>query len=230
MPDANPERAGRVGNAVGIAILARAPIAGLVKTRLIPLLGAEGAARLQAWLLQRTVVSALAADVGPVTLWCDGDLRHADFALCHSFAHVTVRQQPQVNLGLRMLTALQESPNTSPNSTGTLVIGTDCPARTAAHLRLAAQCLQDHDAVFLPAEDGGYVLVGMQTPEPHVFDHVDWGSDQVMTQTRQRLADLGWHWAEPLTLWDIDRPTDFTRLTAMIPDLCRELGLQPNSP
>ena len=70
----------------------------------------------------------------------------------------------------------------------------------------------------------------MQTPEPHVFDHVDWGSDQVMTQTRQRLTDLGWHWAEPLTLWDIDRPADFTRLIAMIPDLCRELGLQPNSP
>ena len=55
---------------VGVAILARAPIAGQAKTRLIPALGAEGAANLQRWLLQRTVAMALAADVGPVTLWC----------------------------------------------------------------------------------------------------------------------------------------------------------------
>lgn len=222
MPAAKPDLA----EPVSIAILARAPIVGQVKTRLIPLLGAAGAARLQAWLLQRTVASALAAAVGPVTLWCDGDAQHADFALCRSFAGVTLRQQPQGDIGLRMLMALQESSTTS----GTLVIGTDCPARTDAHLRLAAQCLQDHDAVFLPAEDGGYVLVGMQTPEPHVFDRVAWGSDRVMAQTRQRLTDLGWQWAEPLSLWDVDRPADFVRLAAMFPDLCRELGLEANSP
>ncbi|MDO9602944.1 MAG: glycosyltransferase, partial [Rhodocyclaceae bacterium] len=81
MPPANPDGVGPVG----VAILARAPIPGQVKTRLIPALGSAGAARFQHWLLQRTVHMALAADIGPVSLWCDGDPRHPDFAVCHSF-------------------------------------------------------------------------------------------------------------------------------------------------
>ena len=223
---ASPEAAGRVA----VAILARAPLAGQVKTRLIPVLGAVGAARLQRWLLQRTVEMALAADSGPVSLWCDGDSSHPDYAACHSFARLTVRQQVAGDLGVRMLTALQESPT----PTGTLVIGTDCPAMTAVQLRLAAQSLRDHDAVVFPAEDGGYVLIGMKAPEPRVFHAVEWGSARVMAQTRQRLAALGWHWAEPLTLWDVDRPADFERLAAMFPglrsDLARQHGNQPDSP
>ncbi len=85
MPRAMADPAERVA----VAILARAPIPGQAKTRLIPALGAEGAAHLQRWLLQRTVAMALAADVGPVTLWCAGDPRHADFALCRAFGSVT---------------------------------------------------------------------------------------------------------------------------------------------
>jgi len=193
-------------------------------------LGAAGAARLQGWLLQRTVEMALAADIGPVSLWCEGDPQHPDFAICHSFAKLSVRHQVAGDLGLRMLAALQESPT----PTGTLVIGTDCPAMTAAHLRLAAQSLRDHDAVVLPAEDGGYVLIGMKTPAPQVFHAIDWGSAQVMAQTRQRLVELGWRWSEPLILWDVDRPDDFERLAAMIPALRSDLALshgnQPNSP
>ena len=54
---------------VGVAILAKAPLAGFAKTRLIPRLGAEGAAGLQRWLLQRTVTTALSAGIGPVTMW-----------------------------------------------------------------------------------------------------------------------------------------------------------------
>ena len=223
---ASPEVAGQVA----VAILARAPLAGQVKTRLIPLLGAAGAARLQGWLLQRTVEMALAADIGPVSLWCDGDPQHPDFAICHSFDRVKVRQQATGDLGVRMLTALQESPT----PTGTLVIGTDCPVMTAAQLRLAAQSLRDHDAVVLPAEDGGYVLIGMKTPDPRAFHAIDWGSAQVMAQTRQRLAELGWYWAEPLCLWDVDRPADFERLAAMFPGLRSDLALphgnQPDSP
>jgi rSAM/selenodomain-associated transferase 1 len=200
---------------VGVAILARAPIPGQAKTRLIPALGAEGAARLQSWLLQRAVAMALVADVGPVTLWCAGDPRHPDFALCRAFGSVAVRHQPEGDLGARMRMALREA--ASPD--GTLIVGTDCPALTAAHLRQAARALRERDAVVLPAEDGGYVLIGLREAAAEVFARIDWGTERVMAQTRARLRALGASWDEPATLWDVDRPEDLDRLLAMCPDV-----------
>jgi rSAM/selenodomain-associated transferase 1 len=197
-----------------VAILARAPIPGEAKTRLIPALGAEGAARLQRWMLQRTVAMALAAEVGPVSLWCSGDIAHPDFAACRAFGPVALHPQPEADLGGRMLAALAASPTPA----GTLVIGTDCPALGAAHLRAAARALGDNDAVLIPAEDGGYVLIGMKRPAPEPFAAIDWGSDRVMTQTRQRLAALGWRWSEPDLLWDVDLPQDLERLYANYPE------------
>lgn len=200
---------------VGVAILARAPIPGEAKTRLIPAVGPEGAARLQRWLLQRTVAMALVAEVGPVSLWCAGDPRHPDFAECRAYGPVAVRHQPEGDLGRRMLAAMRESAT----SAGVLVIGTDCPALTASHLREAAVALQRHDAVVCPAEDGGYVLIGMHEPIASAFEAVDWGSGQVMAQTRERLRAAGCDWDEPATLWDVDRPDDLPSLFALCPDV-----------
>lgn len=199
---------------VGVAILARAPIPGQAKTRLIPALGPAGAARLQRWLLQRTVAMALVADVGPVTLWCAGDPHHPDFAVCRAYGAVTVRHQPDGDLGQRMLATMRESATPS----GVLVIGTDCPVLTASHLREAADTLQHRAAVVYPAEDGGYVLIGMKELHPSPFTGVDWGSDRVMVQTRERLKGCGLDWEEPAMLWDVDRPDDLTRLYAHYPD------------
>jgi rSAM/selenodomain-associated transferase 1 len=200
---------------IGVAILARAPIPGQAKTRLIPALGAEGAARLQRWLLQRTVAMALVADVGPVTLWCAGDPHHPDFALCRAFGAVTVRHQPEGDLGVRMLAALQDSLSAD----GTLIIGTDCPALTASHLGQAAASLRDKDAVVYPAEDGGYVLIGMREAMAGAFEDIEWGSERVMARTRQYFQAIGCTWEEPATLWDVDRPADLERLLAMSPEV-----------
>lgn len=199
---------------VGVAILARAPVPGAAKTRLIPALGAAGAARLQRWMLQRTVAMALVADVGPVSLWCAGDPAHPDFAVCRAFGRVDLHPQAEGDLGERMLAAVASSPTPA----GTLVIGTDCPALGAAQLRESARALGGNDAVVIPAEDGGYVLVGMKTPAPEAFAGVDWGSARVMAQTRQRLAALGWRWHEADPLWDVDLPQDLERLYANYPD------------
>jgi hypothetical protein len=207
----NPESPKRVG----VAILTRAPIPGACKTRLIPALGADGAAALQRWLLQRTVAMALVADVGPVTLWCAGDPRHPDFALCRAYGAVTVRHQPKGDLGARMSIAVRESATEA----GTLVIGTDCPALTASHLRQAALTLQGKDAVVYPAEDGGYVLIGMREPIEEAFEGIEWSTERVMEQTRQRFRNLRSHWEEPLTLWDVDRPGDLNRLMTLSPDV-----------
>ena len=198
-----------------MAILARAPVPGQVKTRLIPALGDRGAARLQRWLLHRTVATAFAADVGPVVLWCAGDPSHPDIVLCHAFGPITVRRQPDGDLGARMLAAVRQSPEPA----GTLVVGTDCPALDVAHLRQAAESLHTHDAVAFPAEDGGYVLIGMKAPSHELFAGVEWGSDRVMSETRQRLRTLGWRWTEPANLWDVDRPEDVERLVALFPEV-----------
>lgn len=216
MCPANPETPARIG----VAILARAPVPGRVKTRLLPMLGEEGAASLQAWMLQRAVVMALEADVGPVSLWCEGDTEHRDFMRCRGLGPLSILPQVAGDLGRRMLAAVQESPTAA----GTLVIGTDCPVLNAAHLREAARSLADHDAVLIPVEDGGYVLIGMKTPAAGAFAGIAWGTPQVMTQTRQSLAAMGWCWAELATLWDVDRPEDVERLAAMFPEVAEMLG------
>ena len=201
---------------IEVAILAKAPIAGLAKTRLMPHLGAAGAAALQGWLLQRTVATALAADLGPVTLWCAPEIDHPEFAACRRPGRLSLRRQPDGDLGARMHAAIAESST----SAGTLVIGTDCPLLTPALLRQAADTLQQHQATLIPAEDGGYVLIGMQKAAPEVFRQVDWSSSQVMAQTRARLSAIGWRWFEFQPLWDVDRKEDFERLAGCFPELC----------
>ena len=197
-----------------VAILAKAPIPGLAKTRLIPHLGADGAATLQRWLLRRTLATALAAELGPVTLWCAPETDHPDFAACQALRPVRLRRQPDVDLGGRMHAAVAES-----SVAGTLVIGTDCPALTPDVLREAAAALREHDAVVIPAEDGGYVLIGLRRPVHAVFQHVEWSTDRVMAQTRQQLQAAGLTWRELAPLWDVDRFEDVERLLGLFPDV-----------
>jgi glycosyltransferase A (GT-A) superfamily protein (DUF2064 family) len=87
---------------------------------------------------------------------------------------------------------------------------------TPEHLVAAAEVLRNgHDAVFIPAEDGGYVLIGLHCPQPRLFENIDWGTEKVMAQTRERLAALRLRWEEPATLWDVDRPVDLLRLNKL---------------
>jgi rSAM/selenodomain-associated transferase 1 len=211
---------------IDVAIMARAPVPGLAKTRLIPALGAAGAARLQSWLLQRTVAMTLAADVGPVSLWCAGDPAYPEFAGYAQLGQVSLRVQPEGDLGWRMLAAIRAAAT----SAGILVIGTDCPALTPLHLHEAAAALAGNDAVVTPAEDGGYVLIGMRIPAPELFTRIDWGSENVMAQTRLRLRELGWVWHEPATLWDVDRPADLVRACQAFPALGSLLGAAIETP
>src|SRR6185312_11618566 len=133
---------------VAIAILAKAPIPGLAKTRLIPELGAHGAAVLQERLTERAVETAIAADTGPVTLWCAPELDHATFQELAARFQLVLKRQPDGDLGERMLGAIAAAQGPA------LVIGTDCPALEPAHLRAAADALRGGaDAVITPAED-----------------------------------------------------------------------------
>ena len=197
---------------VNIAILSRAPIPGQTKTRLIPALGAEGAAELHRRLLHATVRTALQAGLGPVTLWCTPDTSHPEFAACVALGPLTLCPQASGDLGQRMLATINGP---------TLIIGTDCPALTPAHLQQAAAALNEHDVVLIPAEDGGYVLIGLRQPEPAVFANMTWGSATVFEQTRQRLRDTGLSWHELPALWDVDEPVDLARLAITHPEMLK---------
>ncbi len=194
---------------VAIAIMARAPMPGLAKTRLIPLLGAHGAAALQQALTARAAATAVASGIGPVTLWAAPDATHPSFrelAIVHA---IGIRRQPEGDLGARMLAACIAAAGP------VLVIGSDCPALTAAHLHRAAAVLRGGlDAVVIPAEDGGYVLIGMRVAQPVLFSDMTWGHAGVMQATRERahLHALALQELEPL--WDVDRPDDVERLRA----------------
>lgn len=192
-------------------ILARAPIPGHAKTRLIPALGPEGAAQLQERFIADTVSKAVAAQTGAVTLWCTPHTDFPIFQQCKEQWGVTLTVQSEGNLGVRMLAAL--SAYTGP----TLTIGTDCPGMTPAHLRRCADALRSGaDAVFLPVEDGGYALVGTKAPTARLFEDMTWSTASVMAKTRKRLTEIGWHWEEPAILWDVDEPCDLARYSASI--------------
>lgn len=190
---------------VAISILAKAPIPGLAKTRLIPVLGAHGSAMLQEALTARTVETAIAAQIGPVTLWAAPDAAHPSFRELAVRSRIAVRRQPDGDLGARMLAACEAGP--------VLVIGTDCPSLSPTHLRAAADALREGcDVAIIPAEDGGYVLIGTRQPQPFLFDAMPWSTGVVMAETRKRIAAAGLRCHELPTLWDIDRPDDLERL------------------
>ncbi len=193
-----------------LAILAKAPVPGLAKTRLIPALGAAGAARAQRGFALQTLATARAAATGSVALWCAPDARHRFFAALRARHGVACETQPGGDLGERMGMVMRRHFAAAP-AMPLLIVGTDCPVLTPAHLQQAADLLQKNDAVLIPAEDGGYVLIGLRRPLPSVFEGITWSTPQVLMQTRERLLAAGVSWQELPALWDVDEPLDWAR-------------------
>lgn len=197
---------------VQVAVLAKAPIRGLAKTRLIPALGDAGAARLQRALTRGALRCAFDARLGPVTLWCTPNAEHRFFRALRRTAGVRCLVQPSGDLGARMHTAFRLHCVEGP----LLLIGTDCPALRPSHLRKAARALLDgEDAVFYPAQDGGYVLVGLRRPQAALFRDMPWSTAEVMAQSRLRARAAGLRLREFEPLWDVDLPGDLPRLRAL---------------
>ena len=209
-----------------LLIFARRPVPGRCKTRLIPALGAVGAAELHTRLLRQALAAAQAARLGRLELWVDElaaaesdngtDATADDRAIGPPWPALTaefgarLRRQCGGDLGARMHHALRDALRRS--SDGALLIGSDCPALTPDYLRAAAAALGRRDAAFAPVVDGGYALIGLRRAHSALFRHMPWGSAAVMAETRRRLRRLGLaHW-QGETLWDVDRPEDLTRL------------------
>ncbi|WP_088280229.1 TIGR04282 family arsenosugar biosynthesis glycosyltransferase [Ideonella sp. A 288] len=207
--------------AVAIVVMAKAPVPGLAKTRLIPALGRDGAAALAERLLRHTVAQACAAAVGPVDLCTTPDTTphvtsdarpaalHPAFQELAATGQVALSQQGEGDLGQRMARAIDRH---LARGRCVLLMGTDLPALDAAVLRHAAAALATHDAVVVPALDGGYGLVGLRRPAPSLFEGIAWSTPQVMQQTRERLAAAGLRHTELAPLADIDEPADLAHL------------------
>ena len=207
--------------ATAILVFACAPIAGAAKTRLIPALGADGAALLQERMTHRALATAASADIGPVQLWCSPSARHVFFEHCQRGVSVTLHSQNGNSLGERLRFAHDAA---FAAYSRILLIGSDCPVLAAEHLVGAARALNDHDAALVPAQDGGYVLLGLSRPCPELFHEIDWGTDRVLAQTIARLQQSNRRHFLAAPLWDVDRPEDLLRLRRCLPELMDSLG------
>jgi rSAM/selenodomain-associated transferase 1 len=194
-------------------VFAKAPRTGEVKTRLIPALGAEGAAALHRQLVHRTLVTATDAGLGPVELHAAPDVDDLFLQDCAKRFGIALAPQRGENLGQRMCNAFDEA---LARHSRVIIIGTDCPVLKPQHLRDAQAALANNDAVLIPAEDGGYALIGLARCDNRLFENIAWGGDTVLAATRERLRALRWRWHELETLWDIDRPEDYRRWSEQI--------------
>ena len=199
------------GNSCKIIVFAKAPVAGFAKTRLARVIGDDAAAALASRMLRETVAQAVAAAVGPVEICCAPDTSHAQFAIEKARHNLSLNAQGDGDLGARMSRAFERALS---ESQAVIIIGTDAPGLQAAHLQEAAKALSTHGAVFAPAHDGGYVMVGLSCAMPSLFEGVAWSTSEVMAQTRKKLTLLNVNCFELPAFFDIDEASDLQHLPA----------------
>lgn len=240
MRDRGPEATPLVKHsAAALAVFARAPIAGRAKTRLIPALGADGAARLYAAFLADTLALAhRAASVGLLEpmLWlaAAADTDHPTLRNVPGVTPLPRRVQPTGDLGARMGAALDAG---VASHRAALVIGSDAPTLPLALLATACAALTRADLVLGPSADGGYVLIGARVPiGAALFDGVRFSTRHALADTLAGAARCGLSAVCVAPWYDVDTPDDLrllhTHLT-LAPDAapytCSALGLTPHA-
>ena len=201
-----------MNSACRVAVMARAPVAGKTKRRLVPAIGAARAAALHRAMIRRAVATALESAVGPVELWCTPSTDHEVFRALRSHGRVELRTQVGSDLGSRMHTAIEAGAGP------VAVIGTDCPSLEPRDLVRAADALRAAaaDIVIAPAFDGGYVLIAVDRARPELLSGIEWGTARVMARTRERAHAAGLRLLELDARRDIDRPSDLDALAGVL--------------
>ncbi|WP_438726969.1 TIGR04282 family arsenosugar biosynthesis glycosyltransferase [Parasphingorhabdus sp. DH2-15] len=186
--------------AILLSLFAKYPVPGFAKTRLIPALGAKGAANLHRHLAGRTCVLLLESGHN-VTVHYTG----ADIAAFREWLgdKPDLAIQPEGDLTARLLAAQIDGPQ--------IFFGADTPDLSAEILDEAISALAENRVVIGPAEDGGYYLIGMQKPLPSLFTDMAWSTDKVLQTTLDRLKQAGITPYILPTLSDCDRPEDLER-------------------
>lgn len=191
-----------------LLIFTRYPEAGKTKTRLIPLLGAKGAADLHRTLTEQTVSTAKQQQQAVqmrITIYFSG----GNHTLMQAWLGTELEYCPQSHgdLGQKMQQAVLTS--FSQGASRVILIGTDCPELTGAILATAFQSLENVDIAIGPAQDGGYYLLGLRYPIPEIFDHIDWGTERVLAQTQANITQKHYKTYYLPILRDIDHPEDW---------------------
>ena len=189
-----------------LQLFAKAPVPGRVKSRLRGAWGARGACGVYQQLFRETLATAVTSAAAPVEVWAAPSAGHPWLRARTRDAGASLRVQAPGDLGARMAHGLRTALVQSPYA---VIIGADCAALTPWHIREAFARLADgDDAVFCPARDGGYLLVGVRRMEFELFRAIPWGTSAVMRDTRQRLRRLRWQASELPVAIDVDRPED----------------------
>jgi len=191
-----------------ILVFAKAPVAGQVNTRLIPAIGVTAATQLQEALLHKRLESIEQSALCEVILMCAPDTSHVCFKDCEIRYSISLLKQQGDDLGRRISNGIEKTLQLKKN---VIVVGTDAPALDGARLEEAIIALSSHDVVMVPAEDGGYVLIGLSAHHPELFKGIEWGSDKVMTQTEAKIVSQNLRLCRLPTSWDIDREEDYKR-------------------
>jgi rSAM/selenodomain-associated transferase 1 len=204
-----------------IVVFAREPLLGKVKSRLAIEIGAQEALAVYQAMLARLGQLLTHAQIAAWDLWVTSNCSHKDFvSICNKS---NIYLQNGQDLGARMDAAIRHTLQQE-DVESVILIGTDCPALTERYLEQALLALESGvDVVLGPAEDGGYVLVGMRRPIAAVFEDIPWGTDQVMHRTLETLSAKELTYKLLDTLWDVDRPEDLARLQLLEPRLSWKL-------
>lgn len=192
-----------------LLIFCKAPIPGQVKTRLQPHLNAEQAAQVHRQLTEMTLARAFQQPLCSVELHCTPDTHHDFFRDCSHRYPLTLKRQQGVDLGERMQYAFEDALGRYRH---VLLMGCDCPSLSVDDLRLALAMLHEgFDAVIAPADDGGYVMIGLNKAQPRLFRDMTWSHNQVMSFTRHRAEESGLNVYELASQWDVDTYPDWQR-------------------
>jgi rSAM/selenodomain-associated transferase 1 len=190
-----------------LIVFTRYPEAGKTKTRLIPVLGEEGAAKLQQQMTEHTLAQVrklqVSWGVSVVVYFAGGDVQQMQSWLGEAFSY---HPQDHGDLGDRLQSALATAFNNGMNRV--VIIGIDCPSLQTPIMEQAFKALSEQDLVLGPAEDGGYYLIGLRRLIPELFKGIDWGTSEVLQQTVKVAQQQDLAIAYLPTLADIDRPED----------------------
>jgi len=194
-----------------IALFARWPQAGEVKTRLSPALPAVLACDLHRAMVEDALALAAGAPAYERFLyWAGAPPARESFAPPPGFR---VRDQQGADLGARLALAFDDL--LSAPGDRAVILGADCPALEAATLSAAFDALEGHDAVLGAARDGGYYLVGLGRRAPELFRDIEWSTPRVLDQTLERAARAGLGVCLLPALDDLDTPEDLVRWLAL---------------
>ena len=201
-------------DATAVAIMAKAPRPGAVKTRLCPPLTPRAAAALARGFLRDRIAQVRGLrGVTPVIAYAPASERDLFERLA---PHVTLMPQQDGDLGARMRSALATL--LASGHRAALAIGTDTPTLPTRVLQQAVDLIAsaEVDVVLGPAEDGGYTLIGVRADHPTLFDAVPWSTAEVLAITLRRARAAGLRAACVNRCFDVDTPDDLTRLRAAL--------------